>query len=163
MLGAQQPPAPTLRDVAWQAVLRAGFPLLRRWWRLRGRAPQGALVAVHVGGKLLVLRSSYRTAWNFPGGSLRRGETPEAAARRELLEEIGVTAGVLTPFGEASGKWEGNRGHVHLFELRLDRMPDLRLDNREIIGAMLVSPEQIRTMPVTGAVACYVRRRFVSA
>ncbi len=73
MLGAQQPPAPTLRDVAWQAVLRAGFPLLRRWWRLRGGAPQGALVAVHVGDKLLMLRSSYRTAWNFPGGESPKG------------------------------------------------------------------------------------------
>lgn len=94
---------------------------------------------------------------------MRRGETPEAAARRELFEEVGITAQALTPFGEASGRWGGHRGHVHLFELRLDRVPDLRLDNREIIGAMLVSPEQIRTMPVTGAVAFYVWRKFFSS
>ncbi|MGO9845157.1 MAG: NUDIX hydrolase, partial [Methylocella sp.] len=28
------------------------------------------------------MRSSYRIEWNFPGGSVRRGETPEVAARR---------------------------------------------------------------------------------
>lgn len=163
MLGAQPSPAPTLRDVAWQAVLRAGFPWLRRWWRLRGRKPNGALVAVYVGDKLLLVRSSYRTAWNFPGGNLRRGEAPEAAARRELFEEVGITAASLTPVGQGGGRWEGQRNVVHFFELQLDSPPDLRLDNREIIGAVLVSPEQIRTMPVTGPVAFYLRRNFVSS
>ena len=161
MLGAPQSPAPTFRDVAWQAVFRAGFPWLRRWWRLRGRKPHGALVAVYVGEKVLLVRASYRTAWNFPGGNLRRGETPEAAARRELFEEIGITAADLTPVGQAGGRWEGNRDLVHFFELRLDHLPELRLDNREIIGAKLVSAEEVRTMPVTGPVGFYVRRYFL--
>jgi 8-oxo-dGTP diphosphatase len=37
--------------------------------------------------------------WAFPGGSIEPGEEPIDAARRELMEETGLSVGELTPYG----------------------------------------------------------------
>lgn len=152
---------PTLVDIAWQILFRLGFPVARIWWRLQRRRHVGALVAIHVGQSLLLLRSSYRSAWNFPGGSVRQGETPEVSVRRELAEEIGLVANApLQLVGEVCGVWDGRIDRVFLFVLRLDRLPTLQLDNREIIGAQLVPIDDLHKVPLTGPVQAYVRGQF---
>lgn len=46
------------------------------------------------GGRFLVCRrpahKRHGGLWEFPGGKLEPGESPQAAARRELAEELGV-------------------------------------------------------------------------
>lgn len=45
---------------------------------------------------------------------------------------------------------------MHVFELRLSELPRLRLDNREIIAARLVLPDELDAIPLTGPVTAYL-------
>jgi 8-oxo-dGTP pyrophosphatase MutT (NUDIX family) len=153
---------PTLLDTAWQTIYRLGFPLARLCWRLCRARHEGAIVAVYVDQSLLLLRSSYRRGWSFPGGTVGRGETPEEAARRELAEETGIKTARLSAAGSVRGVWDGRRDHAHVFELRLDRLPELKFDNREIIGAQLMPIRDLASVEVTGEVAAFLRQTAVS-
>src|SRR6516165_1076 len=103
---------------AWRTAFRLGFPPARLCWRLTRPRYQGTVVAVYVGSALLLVRSSYRRGWHLPGGGVRRDETPEIAAQRELAEQIGLRAPGLLAVGSTCGTWDGRRDRVNFFELR---------------------------------------------
>ncbi|UQS95156.1 capsid maturation protease [Pseudanabaena phage Pam4] len=72
-----------------------------------------AVQAADTGRVLLIQRSmdqddppDVRGTWEFPGGSIEDGETPEAAAWREFGEETGLPA----PPGETTGGWRSPDG-----------------------------------------------------
>lgn len=55
-------------------------------------------------GKVFLVKRGDDGSWAVPGGKLEEGETPEAAARREVLEECGVDyAAPLTPHALIDG------------------------------------------------------------
>lgn len=65
-------------------------------------APTGAsVVALRRDAVLMVERGlpPFQRLWSFPGGRSEPGEDAEATARRELLEETGLTVGHLAPLG----------------------------------------------------------------
>jgi len=64
------------------------------------RAAGGVVARTAVDGpEVLVVHRPAYDDWSLPKGKLEPGETEEAAARREVLEETGVDADVTAPVG----------------------------------------------------------------
>jgi 8-oxo-dGTP pyrophosphatase MutT (NUDIX family) len=47
-------------------------------------------VLFYLDGNVLLVRPSYKQHWDLPGGIVEPGESPKAAAMRELKEELGL-------------------------------------------------------------------------
>jgi predicted NUDIX family NTP pyrophosphohydrolase len=77
----------------------------------------GTLLYRHRGGLVEVLlvhpSGAYnrRAPWSIPKGVVEAGESLEAAARRETLEETGVCAGDLVSLGAVMYRQRGKRIH----------------------------------------------------
>lgn len=72
-----------------------------------------AAVIVDDGGRVLATQRGYgemKDGWEFPGGKIEDGETPQAALRREISEELAVEIAV----GEQLGTVEWDYPKFHL-------------------------------------------------
>jgi len=86
-----------------------------------------AVALVDVDSRVLVQQrpahKSWAGWWEFPGGKVHDGETPEAAVVRELKEELGVdiTESCLAPFTFASHAYDDFHLLMPLYLCRLWR------------------------------------------
>ncbi len=118
--------------------------LMRHHWRrLRGQPLRGcAVVIANPHGEILLLRHSYGPdAWSLPGGGIGAGEAPEAAARREMQEELGLSLGALTLLGTAQEVISGSPHTGFLFAAITADEP--RPDRREVLEAHFFAPDAL--------------------
>jgi 8-oxo-dGTP diphosphatase len=105
-------------------------------------------------GRVLLARrpegKSLAGLWEFPGGKVNPGETPEAALIRELKEELGidVTESCLGPFTFASHAYEGF--HL-LMPLYLCRRWSGVVTGREGQALAWVRPQKLADYPMPPA------------
>lgn len=90
----------------------------RNWIRLHVGASAAVLPLTQEGQVVLTREYRHglgRVTYSLPGGIARGSETPEACARRELMEETGLEAGRLLPLHEGNNLTAYLEGTLHLF------------------------------------------------
>lgn len=145
----------TLPPGVHRAALRIAHGLRLAWWRVRRPEIRGCnAVVINAAGEVLLVRHSYQSSklWMLPGGGIARGETPDAAAVREVAEEAACRLVGVRAVGVETVRTSGARNHIHLVVARTADEP--RPDGREIVAAAFFAPD---ALPAT--TACASRRR----
>ena len=89
-----------------------------------------------------MIKNAYgRRRWTFPGGGTEHWETAADAAKREVLEEVGITLNNITKIGEILSTREFKRDNITVFHAVLT-IPDFQIDPDEILEAKWVGKDQ---------------------
>ena len=113
-----------------------------------------ACALVDVDGRVLVARRPPGKAmsglWEFPGGKVATGETPETALIRELREELGIDteASCLAPLTFASHAYDGFHLLMPLYVCRVWRGEP---EAREGQALRWLHPRALRDLPMPSA------------
>ncbi|MEQ8434150.1 MAG: (deoxy)nucleoside triphosphate pyrophosphohydrolase [Oceanicaulis sp.] len=129
-----------------------------------------ACALIDADGRVLIARrpegKAHAGFWEFPGGKIEAGESPEQALIRELREELGVEPceQCLQPFAFASERIED--GRVLLMPLFVCRRWDGFVDPKEGQEIKWVRPDKLSSynlLPADRPLAAELRDRLTRA
>jgi len=113
-----------------------------------------AVALIDADGRVLLAQrpegKSLAGLWEFPGGKVESGETPEAALIRELKEELGIDTwkSCLAPLTFASHSYDGFHLLMPLFACR---RWEGTVQGREGQALAWVRPNRLRDYPMPPA------------
>ena len=160
------------RDIKWE-TLSSEYLIKRPWLTARRdavRLPNGVVqeeyyvleypdwinvIAMTTDGQM-ILERQYRhalgeTSYEIVAGVMEKAETPEQAARRELMEETGFGGGVWTSLMEISANPSTMTNLCHCFmAMGVERMGSQHLDHTEYLEVYFFKPEEVWQMLLAG-------------
>jgi 8-oxo-dGTP pyrophosphatase MutT (NUDIX family) len=111
-------------DRAWllSRFYRAAYPLAHFYWFFVRPRKQGVKCVITRRDEVLLVRHTYgdRRAWELPGGSVKRGEQPLEAARRETREELSLTIPDWVALGDFFARQDHRQDTLFCFHAAVD-------------------------------------------
>ncbi|MBX2812294.1 MAG: NUDIX hydrolase [Myxococcales bacterium] len=154
-------PKSTWADCLIRTLFKVGHPVYRRLKPFLFPITRGSCLAIWCQGQVLVIKNSYLPYYSFPGGGIAPGEQPLVAAVRECFEEVGIRTApehVKLDFVEEL-RWKNTLDTVWVYHVRLEKWPDVRIDNREVISASFMDPSTALRHRLFPPVRKHIERR----
>jgi len=130
--------------------------LRKFYWRTFKIKTYGVRVLVFKGDSVLLVYHRYGDLWVSPGGGIKKGESIESAARREIKEETGI---LIQSFARKLGVYrntgEGKNDTVTILVAKEWTPGPKKKWNLEISGMRFFKPDNL---PITTSAA--TRRRI---
>ncbi|MDD5731960.1 MAG: NUDIX domain-containing protein [Patescibacteria group bacterium] len=118
-----------------KTVYILSLPIRRLYWFIFRTKTFGVKCMIECNGKYFLVKNSYGgNSWTFPGGGIKRGESPESAVRREVKEETGITLGNVEKIGEYQSELEYKKDTVYCYHAKVSD-PTFVIDTNEISEA----------------------------
>ena len=100
----------------WQLIYQILDSVRHAYWFIFHPDTFGVKVVVEQNGKYLFIRHGYGSKkWTFPGGGIKKHETPADAVRRETREEVGIELFDLRPLGTLENNFENKHDTLHCY------------------------------------------------
>ncbi len=111
------------------------YQVVKLYWKFFKPINLGARVLLVNKNRVLLLEHHYVPKYYLPGGQIRRDETFEEAAKREVLEETGIKIDNLKLLGIYQSSWEGKRSVQVIFTA-----------NTNVLEIKIHDPKEIKNM-----------------
>jgi len=125
------------------------YPIKFYWFIFRPSG-FGVKCVIYKGSEVLMIKNTYgRGWWTFPGGGIKKGESEENAARREVSEEVGLELKNLKLVGKFLSTLEYKKDNITVFSAEPETLT-INLQEAEIQEAKWFSmnalPAQMATI-----------------
>ena len=124
------------------------------------------VILVNDKNEILLQKRSDNGFWDYPAGSMELGESFEECARREVLEETGLTCGKLEFFMDLSGKdsfYEypnGDQGYAAgIIFICFDYSGTMKVQEEEVIQQRFFAEDELPS-PMDPMNERFIRKAF---
>ena len=151
----------SLIDATVRLFYRMAYRVVTGVWFFTRPTINGVFIAVWYQNRILIIKNSYRKWYIVPCGGIKQDEDAVQAAVRELYEEVGIKTKPhqLRFAGNFAERYKYALDNGHFYEIEMTARPVIKIDNREVVWARFMNPDDALGLVLNPLVRSYLRQK----